>query len=59
MAMSRTEALGIAVCVVLVISGIAGIALGGPSAMAGWWLVIVFGFLLAWIIAGVRRSRVL
>lgn len=29
-----------------VLSGIAGIAVGGTSAAAGWWLVVVGGLLL-------------
>jgi hypothetical protein len=35
----------VALCV-LIVSGIAGVTLGGTSAQAGWWLVVVCGILL-------------
>jgi hypothetical protein len=30
----------------MILSGIAGITVGGTSALAGWWLVAVFGAVL-------------
>lgn len=44
---ARHVAIGAAVVSMLtILSGIAGIVVGGTSAMAGWWLVIVGGALL-------------
>ena len=44
---ARHVAIGVGVFSVLtILSGIAGIVVGGTSAMAGWWLVIVGGALL-------------
>jgi len=39
----------------LVLSGIAGVAVGGTSAAAGWWLIVVFGVLLVALLF--QRSR--
>ena len=42
MTSSRTVEAGLgAFAVLMVLSGIAGIAVGGTSAAAGWWLVVV------------------
>lgn len=34
------------VCVLMIMSGIAGVAVGDTSAVAGWWLIAVFGVIL-------------
>ena len=53
---SRTAETGVGVISVLtVLSGIAGIVVGGTSAMAGWWLVIVGGALLVAVTVHGRR----
>jgi len=39
----------------LVLSGIAGVAVGGPAAAAGWWLIVVHGTLLVALLAQRRR----
>jgi uncharacterized membrane protein HdeD (DUF308 family) len=40
-------------CILMIVSGIAGVAVGHQSAVAGWWLIIVFGAALlltfAWL----------
>jgi uncharacterized membrane protein HdeD (DUF308 family) len=42
--------------VLFVLSGIAGITLGGASAQAGWWLVVV-GLVMTLVgLAALRRS---
>jgi hypothetical protein len=46
----------IVLAVTFVSSGIAGIAVGGASAAAGWWLVIVFGTLSVVALVG-RPTR--
>ena len=43
-------------CVLLVVSGIAGVAAGEESALAGWWLIVVFSGLLALTFIGDRSS---
>ena len=43
-------------CVLLILSGIAGVAVGEESAVAGWWLLIVFSGLLALTFIGDRSS---
>ena len=30
-------------CILMIVSGIAGVAVGDQSAVAGWWLIVVFG----------------
>jgi hypothetical protein len=45
----------IAVASLLVLSGIAGIGIGGPSAQAGWWLVVVGLIGLVLVAIEVRR----
>jgi len=44
------------VCVLLIMSGIAGVAVGGQSALAGWWLIVVFGVVMLFTFRG-WRSR--
>jgi hypothetical protein len=44
-----------AVCVLMILSGIAGVVVGGQSAQAGWWLIVVFGVALLLTFAGARR----
>jgi len=44
-----------AVCVLMILSGIAGVVAGGQSAQAGWWLIVVFGVALILTFAGERR----
>lgn len=39
----------VAVAVLFMLSGLAGIAVGGPSAAAGWWMLIVGAALLVGI----------
>jgi hypothetical protein len=34
------------VCVLMILSGIAGVVVGDASALAGWWLIVVFGTVL-------------
>ena len=54
---SRTAETGVGVIsVLMVLSGIAGIVVGGTSAMAGWWLVIVGGALLVAVMVYGRRA---
>lgn len=37
----------------MILSGIAGVAVGGQSAVAGWWLIVVFtGLLLLTFVGG-------
>ncbi len=45
-----------AMCVLLILSGIAGVAVGDESAVAGWWLIVVFSSLLAVTFIGDRSS---
>ena len=33
-------------CVLAIQSGIAGVAVGDPAALEGWWLIVVFGAIL-------------
>ena len=37
--------LAIVPALLMIVSGIAGLAVGGPSAAAGWWLIVVGGLL--------------
>jgi hypothetical protein len=34
----------------LILSGIAGVTVGGTSAQAGWWLIVVCGILLVSVV---------
>lgn len=43
--------------VLTVLSGIAGIVVGGTSAMAGWWLVVVGGALLLAVLFSGQQSN--
>jgi hypothetical protein len=45
----------IAVAVLFLLSGIAGISLGGVSAQAGWWLVVVGLIGLVLVVIELRR----
>ena len=42
-------------CALLVLSGIAGVAVGGTSAAAGWWLIVVHGTVLVALLVQRRR----
>lgn len=53
----RTNALGVVVGIAFVLSGIAGIAVGGTSAQAGWWLVVVGGIVGVAALVGLIRGR--
>ena len=33
-------------CVLLILSGIGGVAAGESSAVGGWWLIVIFGAIL-------------
>lgn len=50
------NALAVALMFLLLLSGIAGITVGGPSAQAGWWLVAVSGALLVALAWTMRRA---
>ena len=45
-------------CVLLILSGIGGVSAGETSAVAGWWLIVVFGgiLLLTFLLAGKPRA---
>ena len=43
-------------CVLLILSGIGGVAAGEDSAVGGWWLIIVFSGVLLLTFVG-SRSR--
>ena len=43
-------------CVLLILSGISGVAAGDQSATAGWWLIVLFSTLLFLTFVG-GRSR--
>lgn len=43
-------------CVLLILSGIGGVAAGEDSAVGGWWLIVVFAALLVLTFVG-GRSR--
>jgi len=54
---SRTAETAVGVfSVLMVLSGVAGIVVGGTSAMAGWWLVIVGSALLVAVTVYGRRA---
>lgn len=46
-----------AMCVLLVLSGIAGVAVGDEAAVTGWWLIVVFSGLLSVTFIGDRSSK--
>lgn len=47
----------VAVAVLFMLSGLAGIAVGGRSAAAGWWMLVVGGVLLIALILERPRYR--
>jgi uncharacterized membrane protein HdeD (DUF308 family) len=57
MTRNRTNVIGVIIGIAFVMSGVAGITVGGTSAQAGWWLVIVGGTIGAAAIVGLIRGR--
>ncbi len=54
---SRSAETGLAVfSVLMVLSGVAGIVVGGTSASAGWWLVVVGSALFVAVTVYGRRA---
>jgi uncharacterized membrane protein HdeD (DUF308 family) len=57
MTRNRTNVISVIIGIAFVMSGVAGITVGGTSAQAGWWLVIVGGTIGAAAIVGLIRGR--
>jgi hypothetical protein len=57
MTRNHKNVLGVIVGIAFVMSGVAGISVGGTSAQAGWWCVIVGSIIGAAAIVGLIRGR--